>query len=121
MPINFTSQQREALLATLRQGRQNAIGAKRLAQLLGYPSGGNQVQLRGLIKECIEVDSDLIGAATGKPAGFFIVASINELETYLDSLENRTRSDNDRRTALISSWNNQPNIPKTSKPILIIQ
>lgn len=121
MPINFTPQQRQALLTTLGQGRQNAIGARRLAQLLGYPQGGNQVQLRSLIKECIEVDGDLIGATTGRPAGFFIIVTVNELETYLDSLENRTRSDNARRTALITSWNNQANIPNTIKQTLIIR
>ncbi|MDP1624102.1 MAG: hypothetical protein Q8M08_17400 [Bacteroidales bacterium] len=121
MPINYTQAQRQALLATLGNGRQNAIVARILAQLLGYPVGGNQVQLRGLIKECIEVDGDLIGATTGRPAGFFIITSINELETYLDSLENRTRSDNERRTALIMSWNNQPNIPNTIKQTLTIQ
>ena len=60
MPINFTPQQRQALLAALGNGRQNAIGAKRLAQQLGFPTGGNQVQLRALIKECIEHDGDLI-------------------------------------------------------------
>jgi hypothetical protein len=121
MPINYSQQQRQALLATLGHGRQNAIGARRLAQLLGYPLGGNQVQLRGLIKECIEVDGDLIGATTRRPAGFFIITIINELEIYLDSLENRTRSDNDRRTALIISWNNQPNIPNKIKQTLTIQ
>lgn len=121
MPINFTQQQRQALLAALGNGRPNAIGARRLAQILGYPTGGNQVQLRTLIKECIENDNDLIGATTGRPAGFFIITNTNELEAYLDSLENRTRSDNDRRTALIISWNNQPNIPNTIRQTLTIQ
>lgn len=121
MPINYTQQQRQNLLNTLLNGRQNAIGARRLAQLLGFPIGGNQVQLRGLIKECIEVDGDLIGASTGRPAGFFRIQSINELETYIDSLENRTRSDNKRRTALINSWNvSNPN-HNTNKLILTLQ
>lgn len=120
MPVNHTQQQRQALLAALGHGRQNAIGARRLAHVLGFPTGGNQVQLRGLIKECIEHDADLIGAATGKPAGFFIITILAELERYIDSLENRTRSDNDRRTALINSWNNPQNI-NTTRPILTIQ
>jgi hypothetical protein len=76
-----------------------------LLEPLGYPTGGNQPVLRKLIKECIEVDGDLIGAATGNPAGFFLINSLQELERYIDSLENRTRSDNDRRTALINNWN----------------
>ena len=121
MPINFTPQQRQALLAALGHGRQNAIGARRLAQQLGFPTGGNQVQLRTLIKECIEHDGDLIGAATGRPAGFFIITSLAELERYVDSLENRTRSDNNRRTALINSWNGNPNNQNTNRQLLTIQ
>ncbi len=120
MPVNYTQQQRQALLSALGNGRQNAIGARRLAQLLGFPTGGNQVQLRGLIKECIEHDGDLIGAATGRPAGFFVIANLAELERYIDSLENRTRSDNARRTALINSWNNSQN-PNTNRTNLTIQ
>jgi hypothetical protein len=121
MPINFTQNERQALLSTIGNGRQNAIGARRLAQLLGYPQGGNQVQLRALIKECIEFDGDLIGATTGRPAGFFRIMTVQELEIYLDSLENRTRSDNDRRTALINNWNNHQTNLHTNRQILIIQ
>lgn len=120
MPVNYTPQERQALLNSLGNGRANAIGARRLAQILGYPTGGNQVQLRGLIKECIEVDGDLIGAATGRPAGFFIISNVNELENYLNSLENRTRSDNQRRTALLNSWNGNPaNVRTTKQPLII--
>lgn len=120
MPINYSPQQRQALLNTLGNGRAYAIGARRLAQMLGFPTGGNQVQLRGLIKECIEIDGDLIGAGTGNPKGFFKIANINEFETYLDSLESRTRSDNQRRTALLNSWNSNPaNIQTTKQPLII--
>lgn len=121
MPINFTPQQRQALLSALGIGRQSAVGAISLAQQLGYPAGGNQVRLRKLIKECIENDGDLIGAATGSPSGFFIISTINELDNYLDNLENRVISDNNRRTALIDSWNNQVAIPNTIKQPLTIQ
>lgn len=51
MPNNFTQAQRISLLGRLRAGRANAVGAKVLAQSLGFPAGGKQVQLRGLIKE----------------------------------------------------------------------
>jgi len=119
MPNNFSQQDRQALLSALGQGRTTAIGASRLAQALGYPTGGNQVRLRTLIKECIEIDGDLIGAAAGRPAGFYLISTIQELETYLDSLENRTRSDNNRRTALINSWNRQGN-QQTTRQILNI-
>ncbi len=72
MPIDFTQQERQALLAALGHGTRNAIGSRALAQQLGYHTGGNQVQLRSLIKECIEVDGYLIGATTGILACFFL-------------------------------------------------
>lgn len=120
MPTNFTQQQRQNLLNAMGQGRPNAINAQTLAQNLGYPTGGNQVELRSLIKECIEVDGDLIGAVTGQPAGFFIINSLAELENYLDTLESRTRSDNERRTALINNWNGNPANAQTTRQPLII-
>jgi hypothetical protein len=120
MPVNFTQAERRSLLRSLGLGRATAIGARRLAQILNYPTGGNQVQFRSLIKECIEIDGDLIGAATGRPAGFFRINAIQELETYVDSLENRTRSDNARRSALINSWNNSHANANTNRNILTI-
>ena len=105
MPTNYTEQQRQALLETLGHGRTSAIRAEDLARMLGYPTTGNQVQLRGLIKECIEVDNDLIGSSTINPPGFFIISEKEELEDYANSLESRARSDNQRRTALIETWN----------------
>ncbi len=120
MPINFTQAQRQTLLGTLGLGRATAIRASRLAQLLNFPTGGNQVQLRSLIKECIEIDGDLIGAATERPPGFFMINTIHELENYIDSLENRTRSDNARRSALITSWNNNHINANTNRTILTI-
>lgn len=119
MPNNFSQQERQDLLSALGQGWATAIGARRLAQALVYPIGGNQVRLRTLIKECIEIDRDLIGAATGRSAGFYLISTIQELETYLDSLGNRTRSDNNRRTALINSLNQQGN-QQTTRQILNI-
>jgi len=121
MPTNFTQAQRQIMLQTLQVGRQNAIRAKDIARLINFPTGGNQEKLRQLIKECIEQDGDLIGAATGSVnPGFFIIDTINELEAYLDSLERRTRSDNERRTALINNWNVTHNNQNTNKQILTI-
>ncbi|WP_439699064.1 hypothetical protein ACFGVS_13770 [Mucilaginibacter sp. AW1-7] len=119
MPLNFTSQERQTLLNNLRVGRRNAIGAIRLARLVGFPTSSNQVRLRTLIKDCIEHDNDLIGAATGRPAGFYIIGTLAELETYLKSLEERTKSNNLRRSALISSWNTLNAIRTTQVPLII--
>jgi hypothetical protein len=118
MPLNFTAQERQNLLANLNTGRRNAIGAVPLARLINFPTGGNQVRLRSLIKDCIENDGDLIGAATGRPAGFYLIGSLQELDSYLDTLEGRTRSNNERRTALINVWNVAN--PPTTRQILTI-
>ncbi len=118
MPQNFTLQQRQDLLNALSSGRANAIGAEPLAIQINFPTSSNQIKLRGLIKECIEIDGDLIGAATGRPAGFFKITTNVELERYLDSLERRTKSDNDRRNALINNWN-ATNIHTNRQPITI--
>ena len=120
MPVNFTQQERQALLNSLGTGRRSALGAVALCNMIGFPTKGNQIQLRRLIKECIEVDSDLICAATGRPAGFFMVSNVAEFNSYIDSLENRTRSDNDRRSALIRSWNAVNISQPTSRNILSI-
>jgi hypothetical protein len=82
MPVTFSTQQRQALLNVLGRGKANAITAPVLAQTLGYPTSGNQPKLRKLIKECIEHDMDLIGASTGRPAGFFMINTIAELGDY---------------------------------------
>ncbi|WEK37829.1 MAG: hypothetical protein P0Y53_09975 [Candidatus Pseudobacter hemicellulosilyticus] len=121
MPKTFTQQQRQDLLSALKKGRYNAIGAVSLAQQLGFSTSSNQVKLRTLIKECIEHDGDLIGAVTSEPAGFFEIATLSELEQYIDSLEHRTRRDNDRRSALIKNWNINNQAQQTTKQRLSIQ
>lgn len=122
MPTNFSQTDRTNLLSTLRIGRGNAIRAVDLARMINFPTGGNQERLRQLIKECIEEDGDLIGAATGRVnPGFFIISSIQELNIYLDSLERRTISDNERRSALINNWNNLNEENSTDRQILNIE
>ncbi|SEL93786.1 hypothetical protein [Parapedobacter koreensis] len=118
---NFTQQERQALLNALQAGRQNAINAVNLAATLGYPTLHNQPKLRKLIKECIELEGDLIASKTSHPRGFFLINDEQELENYLDSLESRTRRDNDRRNALIANWNNNnPASPINRQPLTII-
>ena len=116
MPTNFTQAQRTALLNILQTGKRNAINAKRISRALGFPTGGNQVKTRNLIRECIEVDGDLIGSSLSNPKGFYLIDQTNtrELESYLDSLENRSIDILQRRTWLIRNWNNTvPGNPTT--------
>jgi hypothetical protein len=118
MPVTFTPQQRQALLNVLGRGRASAITARTLAQTLGYPIAGTQPKLRKLIKECIEHDMDLIGASTGRPKGFFMINTVAEFDIYIDNLEGRIRSNNNRRNALIAQWN-AANPATTRSPLTI--
>lgn len=108
MPTNFTNAERTRLLALLQVGKGNAINATSIARVLGFPIGGNQVKTRNLIRECIEIDGDLIGSSLSKPRGFYLIDTTNkgELESYLDSLENRSIDILKRREWLIQNWNN---------------
>ena len=107
MPTNFTQAQRTQLLAILQIGKRNAINATNIAKALGFPTGGNQVKTRNLIRECIEIDGDLIGSSLSKPRGFYLIDQTkkNELDSYLDSLENRAIDILRRREWLIHNWN----------------
>lgn len=108
MPTTFTQAQRTQLLAILRIGKRNAINATNIARALGFPTGGNQVKTRNLIRECIENDGDLIGSSSSMPRGFYLIDQTNksELDSYLDSLENRAIDILRRREWLIRNWNN---------------
>ncbi|MEP7238425.1 MAG: hypothetical protein ABI685_11185 [Ferruginibacter sp.] len=108
MLINFTPVQRRRLLLFLQVGKINAINARRIAQHMGFPLGGNQVMTRNLIRECIEHERDLIASTLSNPKGFYKVDTINtvELHSYLDSLENRAREINERRTWMLNNWIN---------------
>ncbi len=108
MPTNFTQAQRTRLLAILQIGKRNTINATNIAQALGFLTGGNQVKIRDLIRECIEIDGDLIGSSLSKPRDFYLIdqTNKNELDSYLDSLENRAIDILRRREWLIHNWNN---------------
>lgn len=118
---DFTQTDREHLLAILRVGKRNAINAPNIArqlnarqQLVHFSTGGNQVKTRDLIRECIELEGDLIASTLSNPKGFYIVDENNppELQAYLDSLASRITGITNRRDALINSWNQRhPDIP----------
>lgn len=117
MPINFTPVQRRRLLRFLQVGKVYAINARRIAQHMGFPLGGNQVMARNLIRECIEHDGDLIASTLSNPKGFYKVDTVNtiELHSYLDSLENRAREINERRTWMLNNWINGGHPPSNKR------
>ena len=120
MPVNFTNAERTQLLRFLNFGISNAVNATTIAAHMNYPTGGNQVKTRNLIRECIEHDQDLIASTLRNPRGFYKIRrnNIQELNDYLDSLENRAREINIRRTNLINNWNASVPANQTHKHIL---
>ena len=119
MPVNFSIAERTRLLQFLNFGRATAINAPTIAAHMNYSIYGNQVKTRNLIRECIEHDQDLIASTLTKPRGFYKIRrnNISELNDYLDSLENRAREINLRRSNLINNWNSTSGNP-TVKQIL---
>lgn len=114
MPNNFSQADRENLLHHLKVGIQNAITATQLSNLMGFNPGATQVAIRQLIKECIEIDNDLILSCN---RGFYLADTINltNFEHYLNSLESRASEILSRRNSLIDGWNKQILQNPTSK------
>ena len=123
MPTNFTNAERTRLLALLQVGKSHAINAPSIAKALGFPTGGNQVKPRNLIRECIEIDKDLIGSTLSKPRGFYLIDTTNkgEVESYLDSLENRCVDILKRREWLIKNWHHKVAGNPTTKVIKYVK
>ncbi|MGC4038853.1 MAG: hypothetical protein QM764_23045 [Chitinophagaceae bacterium] len=121
MPVNFTQTERTRLLQFLNYGIRTAVNAIAIANHMGYPIGGNQVKTRTLITECIEHDQDLIASTLKKSRGYYKIRrnNIQELNDYLDSLENRAREINNRRTNLINNWNAAVPANQTNRNILL--
>jgi hypothetical protein len=71
MPAKLTQNERLWLLKALGERRRNAVGGRRLSQLLGYSEWVNQIRLRNLLKECIKIDDYLIVATTADQPVFY--------------------------------------------------
>ena len=120
MPLSFAKSERIKLIAFLNFGKANAINAKQIALHMGYSIYNNQVKTRKPIRECIEHDNDIIASTLTNPRGFYKIKNnnIQELSHYLDSLENRARKINSRRSNLITNWNTKMSNKITTKQIL---
>ncbi len=102
------------LMAALGKGRQNAIHAADLAIALGFSPAPNQEELRGFIRDAIK-NGALIGSSP--KLGYWEIASSAELDTVLNSLEERAQEICARRNALLTTWNGlHPNNPSVKTP-----
>lgn len=97
----FTSSEISKLIAVLPSNKNSAINARKLAQLLGYPTAPNQETLRELIRQAIN-QGELIGSSSN---GYWIINSLAEINDVLNSLEQRAQGVCDRRNNLLNNWN----------------
>ena len=99
---NFTAADIQRLMSHLHVGKANAIHARPLTALLGFPQGRNEETLRDLITYAIS-QGEVIASIPSH--GYWIPASLAELEQTLNSLEGRAQGDSVRRNNLINTWN----------------
>lgn len=90
------------LLAAIPYGKSNAIHAKALAQQLGLPVGGNEVETRQLIREAISQGHIILSI----PAiGYWRSNDRQEVLEYINSLQERADEIYDRSDAIKNAWN----------------
>ncbi|WP_294599872.1 hypothetical protein [uncultured Rikenella sp.] len=90
------------LLRVIPLGKQNAIHAEDIARLLNLPTGGNQVEARGLIREAILQGNIILSIPK---VGYWRSNSKTEVETYITSLNERAQEINERSIAIKQAWN----------------
>lgn len=103
----FTLTDITTLLGIIPTGRTNAITAFEIAQKLGYPSDGNQVKTRQLIKFAIANGEIILSSPAKVPKGYWISNDIDEVKENLSTLKSRADEITERATNLKTSWNNK--------------
>lgn len=91
------------LLGVIPLGKQNAIHAEDIASLLNLPTGGNQVETRGLIREAILQGNIILSIPK---VGYWRSNNKSEVEAYITSLNERAQEINERSIAIKQAWNN---------------
>lgn len=105
------------LVSYIPVGKANPINASELAERMGLPSEPNQEELRAIIRQAI-AEGELIGSSS---SGYWIVDSIEELNSVIDSLERRAQGVCDRRNKLLTSWNDSHPEDQTDRALLSVR
>ena len=100
--MNNTQQDINQLIRIVPSGKQNAIHAIEIARRLNYPTDGNQVETRGLIRYAIQ-NGHIILSITR--VGYWVSQSKIEIETYIQSLKSRADDTYRRSEELKNTWN----------------
>ena len=100
--MNYTQQDINQLIGIIPSGKQNAIHAIEIARRLNYPTGGNQVETRGLIRYAIQNGHIIL---SNTRVGYWVSQSKIEIETYIQSLQSRADDTYRRSEELKNTWN----------------
>ncbi len=100
--MNYTQHEINQLIGIIPSGKQNAIHAIVIARRLNYPTGGNQVETRGLIRYAIQNGHIIL---SNTRVGYWVSQSKIEIETYIQSLQSRADDTYRRSEELKNTWN----------------
>ena len=95
-------QELQRLLIIIPLGRVNALHAEDIARLMGYPTGGNQVETRELIRYAIQQGNIIVSTSR---EGYWRSNIKQEVIDCTDSLKNRADEIYDRSNELKNAWN----------------
>lgn len=97
-----TLQEVQRLLGIIPFGKQHAIHAKDIARALNYPTGGNQVETRSLIRFAIRQGYIIISSSN---KGYWRSNNKQEVSNYISALVNRAADINIRSMEVKIAWN----------------
>lgn len=104
-----TLQEVQRLLSIIPFGKQNAMHAEDIALALNYPTEGNQVETRALIRYAIQQGNIIISSPK---KGYWRSNNKKEVSDYIKALVARAADINNRSIEVKTAWNqaNQNNI-----------
>lgn len=100
--MSFTQHDISRLIEILPQSKQNAIHAADIAQRLGLPISGNQVEARQLIRLSIQSGNCIV---SNTKRGYWLTTNKAEIQKYIQSLEKRGKDTIRRGSELKTAWN----------------
>lgn len=95
-------QELQRLLNIVPFGRENAMHAEDIANSMGYPTGGNQVETRALIRYAIQQGYIIVSTSRD---GYWRSNVKQDVIDCTNSLINRADEINDRCNELKNAWN----------------
>lgn len=95
-------QEVQRLLECIPYGKSNARHAGDIAAQLGYPTGGNQVETRQLIRYAIQQGNIILSSPAN---GYWRSNDKQEVEKYIRALLNRADKIQTRGNEIKNAWN----------------